>query len=298
MSAPTLSLFQSLWAMEDLPYRGTRQWTLAERVEKIAAAGFAGVAVDLGAKQAPAAADIAALAQQAHLRTAVFAFVPDSAGLQDALRYADVIGAPDLVVCAQVFEAEPAAAARIVEGWHRQAAAAGVQLQLETHRNTMTNDLRTTNRILAELDPAVELAIDLSHHVCGCELPDAATPEIEALIGNLLTRAGSLQGRVANRCQVQVPLTFEAHQGWVSRFRGWWTDGFTQILRRKPVADIMFCTELGTRPYAITGADGEELSDRWSEALLLCDWARTAFDEATAALAAAPAHPPTGGIAL
>lgn len=282
MVGPTVSLFQSLWAMEDLPYRGDRQWTLAERVEKIAGAGFAGLAVDLGARQAPAALEVGPLAAAAGLRTAVFAFVSDTPGLDKALRYADSIEAADLVVCAQVFDPDPVVLAGIVERWHGIAGRAGVRLQLETHRGTMTNDLRMTTRILAALDPAVEVAIDLSHHVCGCELPDEAADEIEDLIGILLARAGSLQGRIANRGQVQLPLTFPAHQRWVERFRGWWTSGFKSILARNPQADVMFCAELGTTPYAITGPDGHELSDRWAEALLLCDWAGQAFAEATA----------------
>ncbi|MET3806874.1 hypothetical protein ABIB25_003894 [Nakamurella sp. UYEF19] len=291
-ATPTLSLFQSLWAMEDLPYRGESQWTLAERVDMIAGGGFAGLAVDLGARQAPAAADVGPLAAAAGLRTAVFAFVRDATGLDSALRYAEQIGAPDMVVCAEVFDPDPLAQARIINQWYGIAERAGVRLQLETHRGTMTNDLRMTTRILANLDPAVDLAIDLSHHVCGCELPDKATDEIENLISLLLARAGSLQGRIANRGQVQLPLTFPAHQGWVERFRGWWVQGFRTILDREPQADIMFCTELGTTPYAITGADGLELSDRWAEALLLCDWAATAFADAmTMSDGAAPTDP-------
>ena len=293
-ASPVLRTYQSLWAMEGLPYRSDVEWTPAERVELIAAAGFDGVAVDLGAKQAPPAAELAPLAAAASLRTAVFAFVDSDAALTTALQYADAIGAPDMVVCGQVFDPDPARLADVVQGWHARAARAGVDLQLETHRNTMTNDLRATVRLLAELDPAVDLAIDLSHHVCGCELPDEPTPEIEALIAALLARAGSVQGRVATRCQVQVPLDFPAHQRWVERFRGWWEDGFRSILARhadgsRPVREVMFCAELGTRPYAIVGADGHELSDRWAEAQTLRGWAQQAFAAASVPSAATPA---------
>ncbi len=40
----------------------------------------------------------------------------------------------------------------------------------------------------------------------------------------------------------------------------------------------MFICELGAPPYAIVGADGGELSDRWAEAGTLRGWAITAYD--------------------
>lgn len=294
----TLTTFQSLWAMEDLPHRGTRSWTLSEQVDRIAAAGFDGLAVDLGARQAPTAAAIAPLAGAAGLRTAVFAFLDGAAAgptsVDTALAYADTIGARDMVVCGQVFDRDPARLAAVVHGWHARAAQAGVRLQLETHRNTMTNDIRFTVDLLDQLDASVTIAVDLSHHVCGCELPDGRHPATEALVDRILDRAGSLQGRVATRGQIQVPLGFPAHTPAVDRFRDWWTRGFAAIRRRRAAGqdlpdEVMFCCELGTRPYAILGADGHELSDRWAEALTLRDWAHQAFTDSLDHPAAAPA---------
>jgi hypothetical protein len=48
---------------------------------------------------------------------------------------------------------------------------------------------------------------------------------------------------------------------------------------------LTFLCELGPPPYAITGSDGAELSDRWQDALVMKDmvkslWQRIA-DEAT-----------------
>lgn len=275
-----LVTYQSLWAMEDLPAGGP-QWTLAERVERIAGAGFDGLAVDLGARQAPRAADVAPLAREAGLDVAVLAFVADDTALTTALRYAAAVGAPDLVVCAQVFDPDPVVVATTVERWHAAAGRAGVELQLETHRGTATNDLRATVRLLEVLDPAVAVAVDLSHHVCGCELPDEPTEEVETLIGAVLARTGSLQGRIATRGQVQVALVHPAHARWVERFRGWWVQGFAALRERRAATGddrpALFLAELGTAPYAITGPDGVELSDRWAEALLLRSWAAECF---------------------
>jgi hypothetical protein len=293
--AVTLEVFQSLWAMEDLPRGAARQWSLAERVEQIAGAGFAGLAVDLGARQKPAAAELAAVLAGSGLKTAVFAFIKSDAGIRDALAYAAAIGARQLVVCGQVFSPDPAYLAATVRRWHALAAAAGVDLQLETHRGTMTNELRATTWLLEHLDPRIRLAADLSHLVCGCELPDTPEPESEALIQQILARAGSLQGRIASRCQIQVPLGYPDYAGWEQRFRTWWRDGFAAIrahlaaTRPGEDAALMFCTELGTRPYAMVDRNGEEISDRWAEALVLKAWAEEAF---AASGAAAPAAVP------
>jgi hypothetical protein len=295
-TTPTLEVFQSLWAMEDLPWAPTgpppTPWTLTEQLDLLAGHGFAGVVVDLGARRLAPAAELAPLLRERELHSAVVAFVRDDAGLDAALAYAATIGADRMVLCAQLYTRDLTAAAVTVSRWHRRAAGAGVELQLETHRDTLTNDLRTTVALLDELDPSILLAADLSHFVCANELPDAPDAAVDELITAVLDRSGSLQGRIATRCQVQIPLGFPMGAVAEPRFRGWWEQGMRAVLGRiaagtGPRDDtVLFVTELGTTPYAITDADGRELSDRWAEALELRTRARQAF---AAALAPAPA---------
>lgn len=277
----TLAVFQSLWAMEDLPWPGTAPWTLAERIDRIAGAGYAGVAIDLGAAQAPAASDLAPLLEQSGLRCHVLAFVSESKPVGAALDYAKAVGGEALVVCGQVFPATEAEAARVVGAWLAAADQAGVRMQLETHRYTLTNDLGFTVRLLDEL-PEVELSADLSHYVAGNELPDPGPGDAraEGLITRILDRSGSFQGRIATRGQVQVSPSFPQHAAAARRFRNWWRQGFASWRRRFPDdAECVFYTELGTTPYAITGPDGVELTDRWAEALQLKSWAEELFAE-------------------
>jgi len=278
-----LEMFQSLWAMEDLPWRGT-PWTLPEQLDRLVEADFDGVAVDLGARGKPEADVLTPLLRERGLQSAVFAFLRDDTDLDAALRYADTIGADRMVVCGCVFDPDDAVVIDTVHRWYRTAEAAGVAMQLETHRNTLTDDMRRTTRLLRDLDPAVNLAIDLSHYVAGSEIPVTPTPEIDGHIEALFARAESVQGRVATRCQVQIPLGFPQHREWEDLFTGWWTRAFTAILERRARegsdTPVMFCTELGTTPYAITDRDGVELSDRWADALTLRDRALACFTDA------------------
>lgn len=286
-ATPALRTFQSLWAMEDLP-TAAAPWTLDEQVALLVEAGYAGVAVDLGARKAPTADALAAALSGTSLERMVFTFAGTSDALAEALRYAEQIGAREMVLCASSYVQDPREAADLVAGWHAQAAAAGVRLELETHRNTLTNDLRFTRRMLAELDPAIRLAIDLSHYVVGAEIPAEPTAEIEEQIAAILARAGSLQGRIASRCQVQVPLHFAGSEPWIALTRRWWRDGFTALLAARDDAQrdapVTFVTELGTTPYALVDADGVELSDRWAEARLLIEWAEADLAAASHAL--------------
>jgi hypothetical protein len=67
--------------------------------------------------------------------------------------------------------------------------------------------------------------------------------------------------------------------GWVALFMSWWEYAISSWRRRSGQdAMLTFLCELGPPPYAATGADGKELSDRWQEALLLKDTIRALWD--------------------
>ncbi|GAB2640377.1 hypothetical protein GCM10027169_05590 [Gordonia jinhuaensis] len=269
----TLYCYQSMWAMEDLPRHGP-EWSLDEKVSRIADAGYDGLAVDLGARKRPAADALAPLVGAHGLRSAVLVFAGSDADIADAIGYCRTIGADWMICCAKLFDFDVAAMSATVQRWHRMCADAGITFELETHRNTLTGDIRFTQMLLGALDPEIRLAADLSHYVCAHEIPDPPDNSYEELIASILERAGSVQGRIATRAQVQVPLDNPMGAIWIDTFRRWWAQGFEAILTHDRSAPLRFLTELGTTPYAITDHDGQQISDRWSESLTLMAWAR------------------------
>ena len=274
-----LQLYQSMWAMEDLPWRGA-PWTLAEQVTRIAEAGYVGIGVDFGARQTPSAIDIAPMMAAHGLRGCVLVFASTDDDIRGAIDYARVIKADWIICCARVFGFDAPGLAHLLGRWHRMCADVGIEMQLETHRNTVTNDLWFTCLLLEDLDESIELAADLSHYVCAHEIPEVPEPVYESLITTVLDRSGSLQGRIATRAQIQVPLGHPMAQPWEPRFRNWWSKGFASLLRRHPDRPVRFVTELGTTPYAITDAEGLQISDRWAESKTLMRWAATALESA------------------
>jgi len=112
-------------------------------------------------------------------------------------------------------------------------------------------------------------------------MPCPPPPPLQALITKVLERSDSFQGRVAARGQIQIPLGFPQNAKWVELFRSWWREGFSawHARHRTDDAALVFLCELGPPDYAITAADGCELSDRWQEALTLSRWARELWRE-------------------
>jgi hypothetical protein len=272
-----LQVYQALWAMDKLV---SPEASTAEKFDRVRAAGFDGMAIDLGALTlAQAEATVPHFARTG-LLGGLTAFPGSVEGLRPALHLAHRINAPYVVVIGQEMPVRVSEMIPVIEGWLRVAEQEGMPIQFETHRNCITNDLFATVQLLDAL-PAMRLAADLSHYVVDREMPCPPPPYLQALISQVLERSDSFQGRVAARGQIQLPLEFPQHAKWITLFRSWWKQGFTSWRARHANDDVplVFLCELGPPDYALTGADGRELSDRWAEALLLSRWARELWRE-------------------
>jgi hypothetical protein len=282
--AEALLVYQALWAMDRLE---VPEASLADKFDRVLAAGFDGMAIDLGAlSMTEAEATIPHFARTG-LAGALTAFPQTVESLRPALALAHQIGAPFVVVIGQEMPLRLAEMVPVIEGWLHLAEQEAMPIQFETHRNCITNDLFVTVQLL-ELIPEMRLAADLSHYVVDREMPCPPTPSLQSLITRILARSDSFQGRVAGRGQIQLPLDFPQNAKWVALFKNWWREGFAAWRLRQvdPAAKLVFLSELGPPDYALTDASGRELSDRWQEALTLARWAREIWAELSPELSA------------
>jgi hypothetical protein len=280
-----LLLFQSMWAMEGLPWRKS-EWTLEEKVDRIAEAGFDGAAVEFDDFEQ--AKEITALLRDRGLRWSVECYPTTIEELHDPIEIAHEFGIEHAthvnlqpnVRPSTVLEAIP-----LILGWMQIAEGAGVEVLFETHRDRMTTDLLYTLQLIDAVPP-MRLTADLSHYLVGREFRWPVSETNTELIHRIVERADAFHGRVASREQVQIQISFPHHRQWLDLFLEWWGEGFRRWRGRAEVTDeLVFTTELGPPDwYAISGPDGDEMSDRWAEALQLRDavrelWAQGAVED-------------------
>jgi hypothetical protein len=251
---------------------GVAERPVEQSFAMVAAAGYDGMGIDLGVTPLEEAARLAPLFERYNLGCLITAFVKSIDGLAPVLELARALNARHVNLIGQVMPLGVDATVPVARRWMEMAERAGVPLQFETHRNSITNDMFATLQLLDAV-PEMVISADLSHYVVGREFdcpPDART---ESHVTRLLERAGSFQGRIASRQQIQVPFGFPQYAKWLDLFLGWWEQGFRHWRRHgsggSPTGVLNFLCELGPHEYAMTGHDGLELSDRWEEALIL-----------------------------
>jgi hypothetical protein len=273
-----LRVYQSLWATE-LRRPGIPEAPIPDRFDRVKDAGYDGLAIDLGATDMVVAQSCIGEYRRTGLKGLVIAFPASIEALRPALHLAKEIGAPFVVVIGKVMPLAVEDMIPVVRGWMQLADQEAVPIQFETHRNCITNDMFSTLLMLDAI-PEMRLCADLSHYVVDREMMLPLSAEMQDYVARLLARSDSFQGRVATRSQVQVPIGFPQHRPWLDIFLSWWKQGFAMYRARAPAEDLVFVCELGPPNYAITDARGEELSDRWEEALTLRRLAREAWTAA------------------
>ena len=261
-----LLIFQSMWAMEGIHPHGHTA-SVEDNLQQLAAAGFDGF-TDHYYRRAHVQR-LATSARELGLQAEGQVFPTDIDGLQPALELGSEFGCHHITIQADLRPRTLREAIRVLEGWQRLAEQVAFPVLVETHRYRLTNDLLFTLDVLQQL-PNLKLLADLSHYVVARELPLPPAAADQQQMHTILDHSWGFHGRVSNGHQVQVPLRFAQHQPWLQQFQHWWRYGMHSWRARAAAGDTLsFTCELGPAPYAITGADGLDITDRWQESLQL-----------------------------
>ncbi len=280
-------VYQAWWAMERRR-PDCQEWSDEEKLEMIGEAGFDGICHGFSGINDESRKIVDFLkANDMSWQPVVFPKALDD--LAPLLEAVEEIGAADHVnIQADVKPYSVNQCVPYLEAWRRAADAYSLPVYFETHRDRMTTDLFFTLQLL-DCFPDLKLVGDLSHYVVGREFAWPISDENHALMRRIIENCWAFHGRVASREQVQIQISFPHHREWLKLFLGWWEYGFADWRKRAGRhATLTFTCELGPKEYAITGADGYELSDRWEEAKLMKDlvrerWAKVESGEAVAA---------------
>jgi len=272
----TLKTFTSLWAMQPHDQTGIKL-PYAQVCEMVAEAGYDGMAIDLGAGDVAQAHEVRPHMERHGLTPLIVAFPKSVESLRETLVMAKDFGSPFVDVIGQVMPLSVDGMIPVIRQWMDMADEIGVPVQFETHRNCITNDLYSTLCLLDAI-PEMRICADLSHYVVDREFWFPLSQRDMGLISRILQRSDSFQGRVASRQQIQLQLDFPQHQKWVELFKGWWREGL-QDWRARGEGDCIFLCELGPPEYAMTDAQGREMSNRWEEALQIKAWVAEIWQE-------------------
>lgn len=271
-----LKVYQSLWAMERRRPDGL-EWSLEEKLQMIRQAGFDGAGVRFFDRDY--ARTVTSALREWGLTWQAQCYPRTVDELKPILDHVHELGADHINLQADVRPYSLEECIPYIEGWRRLAHDAKVPLHFETHRDRMTTDLFFTLRLL-DCFPDLRLTGDLSHYLVGREFAWPVDETNHRLMHRIIDNCWGFHGRVASREQIQVQISFPHHQHWLDLFMGWWEYGFRSWRKRAPKdAVLTFLCELGPKEYAMTGADGWELSDRWEEAITMMKlvrdlWAR------------------------
>lgn len=182
-------------------------------------------------------------------------------------------------------------AARLIEAVVAASAREAYPLYVETHRGTVTQDIRRTLDLVTRF-PSIRFNADLSHWYTGLAMTYGDFDARLAAMTPILDRVCYVHGRIGDPCCMQVCVGGREDAPYVNHFRTMWQRCFEGFLCAAGPGDVVvFAPELlpaaivrdgAAHPmyYARLRDDGEEESDRWHEASVLCGIAKDCFEAA------------------
>lgn len=161
-------VYQALWAMTALPHGRDAEWTIPEKIAKSMEGGFDGV--DIPWTPLFPAMEAIEVARSGGIPFGMACFPTSVDGFKEiAETFSALDPAPTYVnVQPNVRVFTVSEGAPILRSWLEIAAEAGIDVQIETHRDRMTTDLRFTLQLMEEV-PEMRMTADLSHFVVGQE---------------------------------------------------------------------------------------------------------------------------------
>lgn len=270
---PRLRIQHSLWSLIKLPFNAPVEWTLAEKMQRVKAAGFE--AVECWLTDSDEAAHREAL---------------DAEGLRLILghrpfRLEDVRAtvARAKRLNADFIFAQPAdaftpldAVAELVQEGRKVANDAGLAFFVEIHRNNFTENLPQIKQLIERV-PDIRFTADLSHLVVCGEFYGWEDERAVDRLMPVLERTSHMHGRISNGEQVQVDVG-DGTNATAQFFVRLWAEAMRHWLQGAVPGDVLpFASELGPPRYAITTPDGKEISDRWEQSLVMKHLAEQAW---------------------
>lgn len=161
---------------------------------------------------------------------------------------------------------------------------------LETHRATMTQDIRRTLDLIDEL-PELRFNGDFGHWYIGHELTYGDMDMKFEAMRPVFERTRFMHLRVSSNAFGQLTASDPAEARHLDYYRRMWTASFAGFLRDSAPGDYFavhpeLLPARAFYPKMLPGPDGamREESDRWTESAFLIEVARQCFAEAEAAV--------------
>jgi sugar phosphate isomerase/epimerase len=275
-TAPRLRMQYNLWSLTGLP-RGGQEWSLPEKLDQVAAAGFEGL--ECAVTSAAEADEIAALLRDRNLAFGYATFVSEPDQLVPEIEHAHRMQAQ--YITAQVngaLKSTPQIVDTLGE-MYKLVNGAGLPFFVETHRGRVTQDLRRTGKVLKQFKK-LRFTGDFSHYIVTGELGGAWPDEVWQALTPIAEHCGNFHGRIGYGEQVQNDIG-DGFDATCQQFRKLWAIGMRAWLGQARPGDILpFCSELGPPGYSICDLSGVEISDRWTQSLVIKRLAEEAWADA------------------